>query len=55
MMKCLRASTFLVMVFGFYFCGCSHLPDDSPPEEFLEDVIEDVTGLDIDLTSEDGQ
>lgn len=34
--------------------SCSSAPD-SPAEEYLEAKIRDYTGLDIDLTSEDGK
>jgi len=45
----------MIAAVGFLNLGCSHLSNDNIAEEFVEDVIQDVTGLDIDLTSEDGK
>lgn len=50
-----RAVVFSLIVVNGFLNGCSHFAHDSAPEEFLEDLIEDATGLDIDLTSDDGQ
>jgi len=50
----LRALAMITLV-GFLNLGCSHFKNDSAPEEFIEDVIQDFTGLDVDLTSTDGQ
>jgi len=38
-----------------FLSSCATLPHDSPPEEAIEAVIREETGLDIDLTSEDGK
>lgn len=52
----MRASIcILIMVSGILIPGCSHFVNDGPIEEALEEGIEYATGLDIDLTSEDGQ
>jgi len=52
----MRALIFLsIVVSGILIPGCSHFTHDNPVEELVEDLIEDATGLDIDLTSEDGQ
>ena len=50
-----RAVVFSLIVVNGFLNGCSHFPDDGPIEEEIEEQIEKFTGLDIDLTSEDGQ
>ena len=47
---------FTAIVVGSLIVGCSYLnksfnlPNDNPAEQYLEDVIEDQFGIDIDLT-----
>jgi len=40
----------------FFFLSCSYIREhpDSAGEEFVEELIEEATGLDVDLTSTDG-
>lgn len=52
-MKYLKA--LILLIVGFLAHGCFQVHPDGPLEELVEDGIRDVTGLDIDLTSEDGQ
>ena len=35
--------------------GCFHIYPDSPVEESIEEYIERMSGMDIDLTSEDDE
>jgi hypothetical protein len=46
----------LILLMPFFFLSCSYIREhpDSAGEEFVEELIEEATGLDVDLTSTDG-
>jgi hypothetical protein len=52
----MRALIFLsIVVSGILIPGCSRFVNDGPLEELIEEGIEELTGLDVDITSEDGK
>ena len=53
-----RAACIRIILTLYALClspGCSYFYPDNPVEEWIEDEIEDWTGLDIDLSADDEQ
>ena len=48
----MRAILILAIVNGF-LTGCSHFPSDNPIEELIEEGLNDLTGVDVDLSADD--
>lgn len=47
-----RIMSFLLLA-GIFLSGCAYFPPDNPIEELIEKEIDNLTGLDIDLSADD--